>query len=172
MKYSILKKEDTKLITQLVALINKSYASNGEGRSWTSEEGYFNGARTSNNQVLGQLKSDTAQMFVGFLKDQLVACVYIDRNEIEGYIGMLSVDVNQQAKGYGREMLMVAENHLKEEGIKLIKIKVIKTRNDLLDWYVRLGYKYTGEEVEFEVVDKSIGIPVKEVVFKVLEKAI
>jgi ribosomal protein S18 acetylase RimI-like enzyme len=85
---------------------------------------------------------------------------------------MLSVAPNTQGKGIGKKLMAAAEDHARSLGITAIFMTVISVRKELIDWYVRHGYRLTGERKPFVVPDTRWGIPKQQLEFVVLEKKI
>jgi ribosomal protein S18 acetylase RimI-like enzyme len=85
---------------------------------------------------------------------------------------MLSVSPTAQGKGIGKRLLTAAEDHARSKSIRSIFMTVISVRNELIDWYVRHGYRLTGERKPFVMPDERWGIPKQSLEFVVLEKNI
>ena len=82
---------------------------------------------------------------------------------------MLTVAPEQQANGIGKHLLEAAESYARQHDCATIVMTVIDVRKELIDWYVRHGYKPTGETKPFPD-DPSFGIPRQPLQFIVLEK--
>jgi GNAT superfamily N-acetyltransferase len=88
----------------------------------------------------------------------------------EAEIGMFSVDPDQQSQGIGRKLLEHAESYAREKlGAKKTVMHVIDIRDDLLTWYVHMGYVKTGVKVPFPV-GANCGDPKMPLQFERIEK--
>jgi ribosomal protein S18 acetylase RimI-like enzyme len=84
---------------------------------------------------------------------------------------MLTVSPDLQGGGLGRELLAAAEAHAHGFGADVMEMTVIKSRRELIDWYVRRGYHDTGREEPFPLDDPRFGLPkTRDLVFVVLAK--
>lgn len=82
-------------------------------------------------------------------------------------LGMLSVDTTLQRGGFGKEIVLEAENFCRKRwSAERMELNALSIRERLIEWYERQGYCKTGE-VEVE------NVPVHgELRFVVLEKKI
>ena len=103
--------------------------------------------------------------------DRLEGCVYLELQEKEMYLGMLTVSPSLQAKGIGKKILSASEAYAKKHGVPTIRMTVISVRTELIDWYLRHGYHHTGERLPFPD-DNKFGIPKKPLEFIILKKTL
>lgn len=101
--------------------------------------------------------------------EDLQGCVYLEKQDDELYLGMLTVLPKLQGKGLGAELMMGAEENAKNLGCKKIKMTVITIRDTLIAYYNRKGYADTGERKAFPT-DPKLGIPKQPLEFMVMEK--
>jgi GNAT superfamily N-acetyltransferase len=106
---------------------------------------------------------------------EILACAMIERAQkaegLAGYIGMVTVKPTLQTGGVGRTILAAAEDAARAFGATHAEMTVISRRDTLIDWYVRRGYRLTGERRPFPYGDDRWGIPlVEDLDFVVLEK--
>ena len=85
------------------------------------------------------------------------------------YLGMLTVSPELQARGIGKELMKVAEEYAVTKGCFSMVMTVITLRNELIEWYVRRGYRDTGQRKPFPG-DLRFGIPKQPLEFLVMEK--
>lgn len=83
-----------------------------------------------------------------------VACVYLKCSGDRAYFGMLSVVPARQGKGLGRQLIEAAEARARERGCRAMDIHIVNLRQELPQYYRRLGYAETGE-LPFTDVDKA-----------------
>lgn len=73
-----------------------------------------------------------------------------DRGEGVGYLGMLSVEPTLQSGGVGGRLVEAAEQAVADDfGADRVRMQVIRQREALIAWYVRAGYRATGETAPF-----------------------
>ncbi|MBV9988450.1 MAG: GNAT family N-acetyltransferase, partial [Chitinophagaceae bacterium] len=85
------------------------------------------------------------------------------------YLGMLTVSPALQAKGIGKQLLKAAETYAEAHGCTAITMTVISVRHELIAWYERHGYRFTGERKPFPA-DAAFGLPKQDLEFIVMEK--
>jgi GNAT superfamily N-acetyltransferase len=88
------------------------------------------------------------------------------------YLGMLSVAPHDQGQGTGRALIAAAEATARDRfGASRMEMTVIIQRTELIDWYVRRGYRRTGETRPFPATDPRFGLPRRDdLAFAVLER--
>jgi len=159
-------------VPALAKLVNSAYRGETSKKGWTTEAYLIDGQRID-EQTLTEYLDDPDATILKYENEsgQLIGCVYLKKEEDRLYLGMLTVDPEQQANGIGRQMLHEAERIAYELNCPFIKITVITTRHELLDWYERRGYRRTGKLLPFHVEEKY-GIPRTSIQLAVLEKEI
>jgi ribosomal protein S18 acetylase RimI-like enzyme len=85
------------------------------------------------------------------------------------YLGMLTVSPELQARGIGKELLKAAEEYAVTKSCFSMVMTVITLRNELIELYMRRGYRDTGERKPFPG-DPRFGIPKQPLEFLVMEK--
>ena len=98
---------------------------------------------------------------------QLAGCNYVELRGDLGYFGLLSVDPDFQGRGLGRTLIEKAEEFARNEGCKLMQIRVLNHRTELPPLYEKLGY-HTARIEEVEQVP-SARIPYN---FLIMEKVL
>ena len=76
----------------------------------------------------------------------VVAAVYTSIAGDRGYFGMLAVAPDAQKRGLGRLMIDACEAVGRDAGCRLMTIKVVNLRSDLMRRYSSLGYLVAGTE--------------------------
>jgi ribosomal protein S18 acetylase RimI-like enzyme len=143
-------------LPEIAALVNSVYRGNSSRAGWTTEADFFEGARTSAENLAHDLSAGPGRMFLTFREQAnapLVGCVYLQTgygpSEEACYLGMLSVDATAQAKGLGRLVMGAAEKKARELGSTHMVLRVLSPRAELMAWYERRGYRRTGEVSPF-----------------------
>jgi GNAT superfamily N-acetyltransferase len=154
-------------------LIEGAYRGDSAKLGWTHEADLLGGQRTD-IQVLKSMLADPAQTIL-ILRDgeEIDACVALaDHGNGLAYLGMFTVAPARQATGIGRLLLAASEEHaVAAFGANRIEMTVIAQRSELIAWYERRGYRFTGERRPFPANDPRFGLPRRDdLEFVVLEK--
>ncbi|MEO9467856.1 GNAT family N-acetyltransferase [Parasphingorhabdus sp.] len=148
-------------VPELHSLVESAYRGETAKRGWTHEADLLGGQRTD-PAALKQMVEDADQtILLGISDDKLIGCVQMVRITAEtSYLGLLTVDPNNQSGGIGKLLLSAGEDHAGQVWkTPVIEMKVIKQRSSLIAWYERRGYKLTGEYQPFPLDDPDFGIP-------------
>jgi len=161
----------------VVDLVNGAYRGDDGRHGWTDEAGFLDGPRTS----LADLQSDllaSPEARLMTLRDApgeaLLGCVWLEpAGDGVWYLGMLSVQVDQQNRHLGRTLLAEAEAEVRRQGGTRIRMTVINIRDSLIAWYQRRGYALTGEIKDFPYGEHRFGVPTRDdLQFMVMERAV
>ena len=152
---------DAEAISQLV---NSAYRGDSSRAGWTTEADLLGGQRTDAAAILEFLHgSDTLQRVLPLLFDSdgtLLACLQLERDGAEGYLGQFAVSPTRQGAGLGRTLLTAAEEHARSHWrCQAMRMTVLEQRPELIAWYARCGYLPTGETVAFPYDDIRCGEP-------------
>jgi ribosomal protein S18 acetylase RimI-like enzyme len=148
----------------IVTLVNVAFRGAAGLRSWSTEEGYINGTRTSTSLLQEEI-AEGAHLLV--VKDDatsaLKGCVSLKASKPGiWYLGSLTVDPALQNSGFGRELLAASEQYAAVRGARTIQMTVVNVRHALIAWYERRGYRLTGETRSFPYGDTRFGIPTRD----------
>jgi len=92
-----------------------------------------------------------------------IACVQLERNGTEAYLGMFTVRAVNQQQGLGKRLLAAAETFVKERWqASSLVITVIVQRTELISWYERRGFVSTSERKAFPYDDPRCGQPLRD----------
>ena len=138
-------------IPQLEILINSAYRGDGSKKGWTTEAHLLDGKRTN----VDELQKIIDQPHVSILKyhnddNEIIACVYLKKNDDKMYLGMLTVSPEIQAHGIGKKLLFASEEFAMQNKCDAMQMTVISVRSELIAWYQRHGYHDTGKRSPFE----------------------
>ena len=164
-------------VPAVVALINRAYRGAGASAGWSTEAGYIAGDRTTNDLLRADLAAKPAASLLKWVDertDQVRGCVWLEPlGDDAWYLGSLAIDPAQQNGGLGRAMLAAAEHWLQARGALRVRIQVVNVRETLIAWYVRRGYRLTGETQPFPYDDDRFGTPLRDDLrFVLLEKSL
>jgi len=123
-------------------LINKAYKD--------AEKSWRTGLRIEDISEISSKFDKTKGSFYVVDKDNninsgIIACIFIstpfesDQKYIE--LQCLAVDPSVQKSGLGRQLLSLAIEKAREQGVQNIQCSVVEHRTELLEWYKRFGFE-------------------------------
>jgi ribosomal protein S18 acetylase RimI-like enzyme len=151
-------------------LVNSAYRGDGSRQGWTTEADLLDGTRIDEAAVRQLVARPDTTVLTYREGSEILGCVELRTDGGKLYLGMLTVKPNTQGKGIGKKLMAAADEHARSLGITTIFMTVISVRTELIEWYVRHGYRLTGERKPFVVPDSRWGIPKQPLEFVVLEK--
>ena len=162
-------------IPLVVALMNRAFRGKGAVYSWNSEAAYIDGDRTSVTLIEADLalKPDARLLVVRRGDDASpFASVWLEPlGHATWYLGSLTVDPAIQNGGIGDRLLTASEAWVRNRGGDRIRMTVVNVRDGLIAWYLRRGYRRTGETEPFPYDDSRFGVPLRDDLhFVVLDK--
>lgn len=160
---------EKKDVPSLVKLVNSAYRGEDSKKGWTTEADLLGGIRTDEDAMMKMVSRGDSVILKCLDKDQLIGCVYLQKQDEKIYLGMLTVSPEIQAKGIGKKLLQAAEEYAQTQESTAITMTVISVRKELISWYERHGYKPTGARKPFPN-DPRFGIQKQPLEFIVLEK--
>ena len=140
-------------IALLHPVIERAYRGESAKSGWTHEADLLSDTRTDLATLHAILADDDTRLLVAESSDGIIGCVQLSRRDQGGcYLGLLCVDPNLQAGGYGKIILLAAEQYARSEfGADHIVMTVIDQRAELIAYYQRRGYHNTGEICDFPI---------------------
>jgi GNAT superfamily N-acetyltransferase len=158
----------------VVELMNRAFRGRGTDASWSTEESYIEGTRTSEELLREEMagRPDARLLLWRKPDNTLLGCVWMQPEENDVWqLGSLTIAPNEQKAGLGRTLLAAAEDWALARGALEIKMTVVHVRAALLEWYARRGYSRTGETKPFPYRDERYGRPTRDdLYFVVLSK--
>jgi ribosomal protein S18 acetylase RimI-like enzyme len=162
-------KEDIK---KLIPLVNSAYRGEASKKGWTTEANVIQGeTRIDEESLLKMMNDPNAAILTYRNENQILGCVYLQKQNTDLYLGMFSVNPELQGGGIGKKLLVAAEDHARKNGCDAIVMNVISVRDELIAWYERNGYKDTGERKPFPD-DEKFGKPIQPLTFAIFKKQI
>ena len=153
-------------------LVNTAYRGEAAKKGWTTEADLVEGPRTDEKSLADMLHTPGATILIARNeKEELIGCVYLQKQENTYYLGMLTVSPLLQTAGIGNRLLQAAETFVTAAGYHRITMRVISVRHELIAWYERRGYTPTGEIQPFPA-NPALGMPKQPIEFAVMEKNI
>ena len=120
-------------IEALVRLINAAFL---------VERFFIEGDRINAGAV--QKLMATGRFLIAQDDDGISGCVYIEPSDGRAYLGLLSVHPSRQRSGLGSRLVAAAEDHGRASDIGYIDLSIVNLRQELPEFYRRLGYRVTG----------------------------
>ena len=148
-------------VPELVLLINSAYRGAHSKKGWTTEAHLIEGDRMDEASLI-QMISKSGVVVRKCVQDEdvIVGCVYLETQQNELYLGLLTVAPDRQGAGIGKIMLGDAEEVALNQKLSGIVMTVISIRPELIHWYVRRGFSLTGKKIPFPS-DNKFGRPLQ-----------
>ena len=91
-------------------------------------------------------------IFGAYLDDQLIGCIRLEiHNVTTTEFGMLAVDPGQRSMGVGRKLVELVEQWNRKKGVLNLECGVLnpvnwklQSKDDLMEWYMRIGFRKIG----------------------------
>lgn len=169
-KIKIATTADTAAIT---ALLNSAYRGEISKLGWTTEAHLIAGNVRTDEYNLQLVMNQPGSVVLKYSDQmhQLIGCVNLQQHGSKIYLGMFSVSPQLQGRGVGKEILGAAEEYAKYVQCKTIYMNVISVRKELIDWYLRRGFRDTGQRIPFKE-DGLTGKHLQVLEFIIMEKVI
>ncbi len=144
-------------IAEISKLINNSYRATSGVKGWTNESELIHGERVNDEDVLNIVKSRKSRIELGFnFEGLIVGCICMEEEmDNSCYISLLAVSPLVQNKGLGKLVLNQAEKICISSGYTQMRGTVIESRKELVDYYLRYGFKLTGKKESLNEKDKK-----------------
>jgi len=159
-------------VPELNLLINSAYRGEDSKKGWTTESDLIDGIRIDEPMLVEYLNNDAITLLKYIDDDgKIIGSVYLEVKGDKLYLGMFSVSPALQNGGVGRALIEEAEVIAKQLGLHTISMTVIRSRKELIGWYQRRGYTFTGEIQPFHDHGR-FGSPKELIELIVMEKSV
>lgn len=142
------------------ALVNAAYRPAAGAEGWTHESALIAGQRTNPAQVTDLLHSPHGAVLLACdAQQQIHGCVHIEAHQDQAHIGLLAVTPTLQGSGLGKQVLARAEHYAAEHfAATQLLLTVVQARQELRAFYLRRGYRPSGEIHRYPV-NAGVGQP-------------
>ena len=159
-------------VPRIVDLMNRAYRGS---TSWSAEQAYIAGDRTTQAFLREDIAANPAATLLKWVAEPgapASGCVWLEPlGDGIWYLGSLCVAPDGQNAGQGRTLLAAAEAWVRARGAARVRMSVVNVRDTLIAWYLRRGYRATGEIEPFPYGSDRFGTPLRDdLAFVVLEK--
>lgn len=160
-------------VHELITLVNSAYRGEDSRQGWTTEADILDGARTDRDMLIEQINTKDAAIIIytDETTNQIIGSIYQEVKGNKLYVGMLSVSPLAQGKGIGTLLLDFAAAYGREHNCNVLTGTIIGGRAELMNWYSRYGFRYTGNTFPFPS-EKRFGIPKRPLELLEIEKDI
>jgi ribosomal protein S18 acetylase RimI-like enzyme len=159
-------------VPELNILINSAYRGEESKKGWTTETDLVDGIRIDEPMLTDYLNNSAITILKYTAADgKIIGTVYLEVKGGKLYLGMFSVSPTLQNGGVGRALIEEAEVIAKQLGLHTISMTVIRSRKELVSWYERRGYTFTGEIQPFHD-HGHFGAPKELIELMVMEKTV
>lgn len=149
-------------VDDIVELVQSAYRGESSRQGWTTEADLVDGQRVDADMVRAAISGKGVVVLL-VEDDELLACCELrPLDDGAAYLGMFAVRPGHQGGGIGRRVIAHASEVAQTWGADCIRLTVIEQRNELIDWYRRLGYEPTGETEPFPYDDERFGRPLRD----------
>ncbi len=161
-------------VPAVVTLVESAYRGDASRAGWTTEADLLHGQRTDVDAVSAAVSGagDRVLLSVDDTGRLLGCCHLQSRANGVAYLGMFAVRPSGQGGGVGSALLAEAERVAAAEfGCTCAELTVITQRTELIAFYLRRGYRSSGERRPFPYGDERFGVPQRDDLrFDVLRK--
>jgi N-acetylglutamate synthase-like GNAT family acetyltransferase len=166
-------KADIQDAEQIAALVNSAYRGEASKQGWTTEADLLVGRRTETEEILRLISTENSMFLLCKADAELVGSVHLQNQAEQVCLAMLAVNPLLQGKNIGKQLLLAAEQAAQETwAVSKSVMSVIASRNELIAFYLRRGYRRTGVSTVFPV-NPELWIPkVADLRLEILEKTL
>lgn len=159
--------------TTIAALVNAAYRGESSRQGWTTEADLLEGLRTTPADVQHLIDSEHSVILVCMRGDELIASVCLEKKADAAFVGMFVVNPAMQRLGIGKQLLTYAENYAAHHwSVPKLCMHVITLRHELIDFYLRRGYRRTGMVKDFPLNPEMWQPKITGLQFELLEKPV
>jgi GNAT superfamily N-acetyltransferase len=139
---------------QLQQLVQSAFRTEDSRPDWTGNVELASSFRVDLEEVKSKIANPDIVTLMALDKNNdnaLMATIEVSKRGADcGRLSMIAVDDRYQRGGVGRQVLSYAEDYCRRTwGAKMFSLNALSTRPALIEWYIRRGYRRTGETSPF-----------------------
>ncbi|KAI0157712.1 putative N-acetyltransferase, GNAT family [Xylariaceae sp. FL1272] len=137
---------------QIQQLVQAAFRAEDSRENWTGDMSVASEYRIEVEEVMATIvKPDSVILLATDNDGVLVGSAEASKRSAElGRISMLAVDQRHHRGGLGRRILAEGEDYCRRTwGVSKMGLNTLSTRPELILWYIRRGYRKTGETSPF-----------------------
>lgn len=145
----------------ITSLVNSAYRGEYAKNGWTTEANLLDGQRTDSAKIQEMILAAHSQIILvneDNVTDKIIGCINVIEEPNALYFGMLTVEPLMQNRGIAKLLLKHVEELAKKLNFNTLRMTVIIGRQELVDFYERLGFVKTGQTEAFPE-DPRYGVP-------------
>lgn len=148
-------------LSGLSTFVNRAYRGDTARLGWTHEADLLDGTRVEESLLAEELARGV-QYVLAMRESVLVGCYHFEMMDSRtAYVGMITVDPEKQGEGVGKDLLADAMSRARQQGALVLKLTVMSERQELIAYYHRRGFRFTGAKIDFSGDDVRYGLPKK-----------
>jgi len=147
-------------------LVESSFRAHDSRPDWTGHLELASNFRLDIDAVKANISKPDMVTLVAVSEDGKDAAAIVASIEVTkrgcnvGRLSMIAVDEQYQQSGVGRQVLAYGEDYCRQNwGVTNFSLNALSTRKALIEWYIRRGYKKTGETSPFPREKFNIVLP-------------
>lgn len=133
-------------------LVQAAFRAEDTRERWTGDTELSKRFRVGVDEVMVNItKPDSATLMATDSDGVLVASLEVSKRSADlARLSMLAVDQHHHRGGFGRQVLAYAEKYCRLEwGSTRLSLNALSTREELIAWYERCGFRRTGDMSPF-----------------------
>ncbi|KAM0253123.1 hypothetical protein ACHAQJ_007399 [Trichoderma viride] len=137
---------------QLQQLVQSAFRTEDSRPDWTGNAELASHFRIDAEEVMAKIVNPDNIVLMALDNDNaLVASIEVSKRGINcGRLSMIAVSDRYQRTGVGRLVLAYAEEYCRRTwAVEMFSLNALSTRKALIEWYIRQGYRKTGETTPF-----------------------
>ncbi|OTA02862.1 GCN5-related acetyltransferase [Trichoderma parareesei] len=137
---------------QLQQLVQSAFRAEDSRPDWTGNAELASSFKIGVEEILPKIfNPDNVVLMALDENDTLVASIEVaKRDNNTGRLSMIAVDQRFQQNGVGRLLLAYAEDYCRQTwNTTRFSLDALSSRKALIEWYIRRGYRKTGETTPF-----------------------
>ncbi|KAL7815109.1 acyl-CoA N-acyltransferase [Trichoderma gracile] len=137
---------------QLQQLVQSAFRAEDSRPNWTGNAELASSFKIGVEEVLPRIVNpDNVVLMASDENNTLVASIEVaKRDNNTGRLSMIAVDQRFQQNGVGRFLLAYAEDYCRQTwNTERFSLNALSSRKALIEWYIRRGYRKTGETSAF-----------------------